>query len=247
MGKTYKNFLRNIKRKFFTKIDSYMQKEFYHGSCHSYSQCGEDMIIRFAFNAMGICEPSFLDIGAHHPFYLSNTAHFYMSGSRGVNIEANPQLLQDFRKYRPHDVNLNLGIMDEPSCSTFYIMDPPYMSTFSKEEAEDLINTHGYKIVETIDIQASTVTDIVDKYFSGGKPQFLSLDVEGYDEKIIRSIDFDRWSPIIICCETVSFAMKGKSEKNYSIMEFLKSSGYMVYGDTNINTIFVREDVWNSR
>lgn len=219
-----------------------MQKEYYHGSRHSYSQCGEDMIIRFAFNAVGIWEPSFLDIGAHHPFDLSNTAHFYKSGSRGVNIEANPQLLQDFQKYRSHDINLNIRIGNEPSCSSFYIMDPPYMSTFSKEEAEDLVNTHGYKIVETINIQVSTVIDIVDKYFSAGKPEFLSLDVEGYDERIIRSIDFDRWSPIIICCETISFAMKGKSKKNYSIIEFLKSNGYMVYGNTNINTIFVLED-----
>ena len=38
---------------------------------------------------------------------------FYEQGSRGINIEANPQLINDFITHRPEDINLNIGINDE--------------------------------------------------------------------------------------------------------------------------------------
>jgi hypothetical protein len=56
----------------------------------SFSQSGEDLIIDFIFNALGISRPSYIDIGAHHPYYLNNTAIFYLRGARGINIEPDP-------------------------------------------------------------------------------------------------------------------------------------------------------------
>ena len=79
----------------------------------SYSQCGEDLIIAFLFRSLGIERPGYIDIGAHHPTYLSNTRLLYARGSRGINIEANPALIRRFRTQRPGDVNLNIGIVDE--------------------------------------------------------------------------------------------------------------------------------------
>ena len=43
---------------------------------NSYSQCGEDLIVEFILNGLKIKHPTYMDIGAHHPFYLSNTALF---------------------------------------------------------------------------------------------------------------------------------------------------------------------------
>ena len=37
----------------------------------SYSQSGEDLVINFIFNAIGITHPSYLDIGAYDPYYKS--------------------------------------------------------------------------------------------------------------------------------------------------------------------------------
>ena len=42
----------------------------------SYSQCGEDLIVKFIFDILNIKNPSYIDIGAHHPNYISNTALF---------------------------------------------------------------------------------------------------------------------------------------------------------------------------
>ena len=49
----------------------------------SFSQCGEDCIVDFMFKFKKIEKPSYIDIGAFHPFELSNTAKFYLTGSRG--------------------------------------------------------------------------------------------------------------------------------------------------------------------
>ena len=61
----------------------------------SYSQSGEDLIIRFIFESLKILKPNYLDIGAFKPFELSNTALFYENGCTGVLVEPNPDLFID--------------------------------------------------------------------------------------------------------------------------------------------------------
>jgi hypothetical protein len=58
----------------------------------SFSQTGEDLIVEFIFNDIGVDYPSYIDIGAHHPYYLNNTQIFYLKGCRGINIEPDPSL-----------------------------------------------------------------------------------------------------------------------------------------------------------
>lgn len=54
----------------------------YKYSQKSYSQCGEDIIINFLLRRLGLDSSSifYIDIGAHHPYYLSNTAFFMKKG-----------------------------------------------------------------------------------------------------------------------------------------------------------------------
>jgi hypothetical protein len=59
----------------------------------SYSQCGEDIIINFILTCLKIDKPTYMDIGAHHPFRFSNTALFYEAGCHGINIEPDPTYL----------------------------------------------------------------------------------------------------------------------------------------------------------
>jgi len=219
-----------------------------HSPKTSYSQSGEDMIIRHIFNALGVSNPSYIDIGAHHPFELSNTAWFYEHGSRGINIEANPLLMAPFLKHRKHDVNLNVGIMEEAGELDFFIIDPPSLSTFSESEAKRIESEYGYAIREIKKIPVTTVQKVFEQYLQDEhQPDFLSIDVEGFEGPIFRSIDFDAWSPTVICCETVVFEMKGIAGKNNELVEFLTDRGYMVYADTGINTIFVKKSTWENR
>jgi|GEM_PF-747034 len=210
----------------------------------SYSQSGEDLIIKFIFDALGINKPSYIDIGAYHPEILSNTALFYQNGSRGLNIEANPQLITNFIDLRNEDINLNIGIGETTEKLDFYVISVPTLSTFSETEAKLYTENEKYKIEETIPIETYTVNHVINHYLDGHFPDFLSLDVEGFDLLILRSIDYEKSYPLVICVETISFSETGEGIKNLEIINFLESKGYLKYADTYINTIFVKANVW---
>jgi FkbM family methyltransferase len=210
----------------------------------SYSQSGEDLIVKFVFDTLGIKKPSYLDIGAHQAYYISNTALFYQNGSRGVNIEPDPDLFTEISRARKKDVNLNYGVGEREGVMDFYVVNVSTLNTFSKEDVESYSEQGDYKVVKIIPVPMRTLNSILDECFDGGFPDFLSLDVEGMDEEIIKSIDYEGSCPTVICVETISFSNSGNGVKNTSMVAFLESKGYMVYADTYINTIFVREDKW---
>ena len=107
-------------KKKLTKIMCFLGLKKSHLAYTTYSQTGEDIIINFIFNARGISYPSYLDIGAFHPYELSNTYFFYKKGSKGINIEPNPNSIQLFEELRPFDINLNIGIGASNSVLKFY-------------------------------------------------------------------------------------------------------------------------------
>jgi len=71
-------------------------------------------------------------------------------------------------------------------------------------------------------------------------PDLVSLDVEGMDLPILKSVDFDRASRVW-CIETLGYDSAQAEHKDTDIIEFMAGHGYSVYADTHINTIFVRE------
>lgn len=210
----------------------------------SYSQTGEDLIVKHIFNSLNIKHPSYLDIGAHHPLRLNNTALFYHEHSKGVNIEPNPFLVPFFYSHRPLDINLNLGISTSTGEADFYIMSSSLLSTFSKEEAQRYVDDHNKRIKEIRKMEVTTYDNIIHKYFDNKAPDFLSLDVEGIDEDIIRSIDYQKHPPLVICVETISYSDSGQGVKQQGIIDFLKEQDYLLFADTNINSIFVLRNAW---
>ena len=48
----------------------------------TYAQGGEDLVLLNIFARLGIARPTWLDIGAHHPWRISNTALLYARGWR---------------------------------------------------------------------------------------------------------------------------------------------------------------------
>jgi len=211
----------------------------------SYSQSGEDLIIDFIFNAIGITQPSYLDIGAHDPYYLNNTAIFYERGCRGINIEPDPELFKNFLIHRKEDINLNIGVGDRKSTLDFYKMSVPTLNTFSEKEAQNYTKEGDFKIEKIIPVQVEVISDIIKKYNNGVYPDFLTLDAEGIDEIVIHSIDFEKSFPKVICVESLTFSSSRQGVKNTALISFLEEKGYLLYADTNINSIFIRRELWN--
>lgn len=210
----------------------------------SFSQCGEDCIIDFMFNLRKISKPTYIDIGAFHPFALSNTAKFHLNGSWGITIEPNPDQHKHFLKYRKGAVNLNMGVGSESSSLTYYKMNVPTMNTFNESAAKDLVENQGFTILDKITLPIKSLKEIISEYAQGKFPDLLSLDVEGFDEQILTQIDYENNYPKIICVETMEFTHDGTGKKNDKIISYLQSKGYILYADTNINSIFVNSKFW---
>jgi FkbM family methyltransferase len=209
----------------------------------SYSQSGEDLIINNIFLLRDIVKPSYVDIGAHHPWLINNTALLYNKGSRGINIEPNPELLTKFEKERPEDINLNIGISSQGEAMDFYIIKDNTFSTFSEEESIKFVS-HGHEIEKIIKVKTSKIKETIKDYAGGIFPDLLSIDVEGLEMEILKDIDYVDNYPKIICVETADYSPIGAGIKRVDIMNFIESKGYYLYADTNLNSIFVKNEFW---
>jgi hypothetical protein len=117
-------------------------------------------------------------------------------------------------------------------------MNPPSLNTFSKEEAESL-EQYGHTIESVHEIKIMNINTIFEKYFSR-TPDFVSIDTEGLDLEILKSINFTKYRPSVFCIETKEYKTDSRDE---SIITFMKSNGYEVYADTHLNTIFYNKKI----
>jgi FkbM family methyltransferase len=204
----------------------------------SFSQAGEDLIVRFTFTILGIGQITYLDVGANDPIDFNNTYNFYLSGFKGVLVEPNTSLCEKLREVRPRDTTLVAGIgVTEAAEADYYVMNYPGLNTFSKQEADHQTkDSNGrFFVKEVIKMPLLNINKVMDEHFRGA-PTFLSVDTEGLDLAILKSIDFARFRPKVICAETlVSSTTKTIPE----IPEFMASQGYVVRGGSFVNTIFV--------
>lgn len=212
----------------------------------SYSQCGEDLIMLHLCKTIGIHDILYLDVGAHHPTYLSNTYLFYESGGHGVCVEPDPSLIGEFQAKRPKDVNLNCGIGIETGVSDFFIMSTRTLNTFSELEAERYQSYGNQKIIQRIKVELKSINEIVGNNFERC-PNLVSIDVEGLDYAIMNDFDFEVFRPEVFCLETLSYTENNTERKLTELIDLMHEKGYMTYADTYINTIFVDKNVWKNR
>lgn len=212
----------------------------------TYSQHGEDRIIYEAFKHMGFFRdgnlPTYIDVGAHHPYEISNTALFYQMGCHGINIEANPELIEAFKIERPDDINLCFGIGAEEGTLPFYITAHSGLNTFKRENLEynEFLTEQNtgqrecFDIKKVIDIPIKKLVDVINEYNDGKWPEFMSMDIEGMEYESLRDIDFSN-GPLMIAVEV-----------NYNgdlFIEMMRDKNYFPYLWYRENILFVRNDM----
>lgn len=213
----------------------------------SYSQCGEDIIVDFIFMWLGKQKISYLDIGTNDPVKLNNTYFFYKKNSSGVLVEPDPRLYKKIRRKRSGDICLNAGVGEGGTSDiTFYMMHPDTLSTSSPDKVKEYLQL-GVKLKGELKVPLLNINDVIEKHLGDLAPDFLSIDVEGLDFEIIKSLDLSRYRPVVICTETLTYTNNNTEQKIGDIPQYLCSNGYFIYSDTYINTIFVDQKVWNAR
>ncbi len=219
------------------------------GGCRlTYSQHGEDILIKAALKMLGVEKPSYLDIGTNYPVLGNNTHLFYSQGSKGVCIEPNPELFELVIKSRKRDICLNIGIGIETSKGLdFYVMSGNALSTFVKSEAEKYVRENNYgtqKIEKVIKVPVMPVNFVLRDHFPNGV-DVISLDTEGYDFEILKSFDFKKYRPKVFCIETLRYEKENKLKKQDDIIAYMIEQGYFLYADTYVNSIFVDKKIWS--
>jgi FkbM family methyltransferase len=228
--------MSNLKKTILKYLPVHLYKSF-----NSYSQDGEDMVLRSFFEGKKNYKGFFVDVGAHHPYRYSNTLYFYKKGWKGINIEPTPGAIKAFSIFRKRDINLNIGISDKSGKLLFYCFNEPALNGFSKELSEERNNTSDkYKITKEIEVETHPLSYVLDKYLPQNQQiDILSIDVEGLDLMVLRSNDWNKYKPLFVLVEdNIDFANLPQSE----IYSFLVEKGYQMVAKTHRTMFFKRTD-----
>jgi FkbM family methyltransferase len=153
----------------------------------SWSQGGEDLALMHAIASKK--DGLFIDVGAHHPFRFSVTQHLSRIGWRGVNVDANIELIEIFNKVRTRDINLCAAVGTEKNYS-FTIFKEPALSSVNGEW-KDKFQADGWEVEKTVTVPGITLRDIYDQNFSNDCIDLLSIDAEGSDFNVLKSMEFE--------------------------------------------------------
>jgi len=207
------------------------------GACVSYAQFGDDLVAASLFNGLGVEKPTYLDIGAFEPVYHNNTYLFYLAGGRGVLVEPNAALTDRLKKERPEDKVLVAGIgTDDAEAADYYMLDNPGLNTFDKEQAEKVERETSYRIQKVVKMPLIGINRVIAENFGGKAPDFISIDIEGLDYAVLKTLDFKKYRPKVICAETL---ITHTLRQNQNTTTLMTENGYEVRGMTVANTFYV--------
>ena len=209
----------------------------------TYSQFGDDMQLINLFHQIGIGQPSYLDIGAHHPYVMSDTAALYQRGSRGINVDADRNLMIPFVMERNEDTNVCAAVSDKCSIASFYhIAKVPGCSTLVKNRAEAFVSElPQYGPIDIQTMVTVTLDQLVSKLCKNGcYPDFLNLNIGGNEYEVLKSSELLYSNgPAVIDVE-----VDGNEHEKFKKM--MEENGYFFYIRLGVNEIYIREKYRNS-
>lgn len=190
----------------------------------TFSQHGEDLLIERLFGQQryGL----YVDIGASHPFRISNTYQLYRHGWSGITVEPIPVLGRLHRRWRPRDTLLPIAIGPEAATLTFFEMMPSVLSTLDPETAKRYVDEGKAQVLKTYSINVLTPMQLFREHVGNRVIDFLSMDIEGLDARTVHAIDFSVVRPRLLCIELNDAAeaealARHLQDREYSVVERL--------------------------
>lgn len=202
-----------------------------------YSCFGEDAVINNILN--GKKNGFWVDVGAFHPEKYSNTKFFSERGWTGVNVEPNTVNFKLFQKRRPKDINLNQGVYTQESKLNYYRFVDGLYNTFDEKLKDELV-AKGISNVGMDTIRVTTLANVIEENCSNRHIDFLNVDVENLDLEVLKSNDWTKYVPSVVCVEDHEYdALKGNGDSKISA--FLKEKGYILDSKCRFSLIFRHE------
>ncbi len=232
--------MMNFKKKILNQLDDQTKDRLYilfkKYQKTSYSQEGEDLILNRLFEKIN--KGFYIDIGAHHPIRFSNTYFFYRKGWSGINIDARPGSMLLFNRLRKRDINIETAVSDSETELTYYMFNDTALNTFDRERAEVIIKETNYKLTSKKIIKTSRLENILDHNVTLKQSiDFMNIDVEGLDLKVLKSNNWNKYKPKYILVESLEKDSSDIYKDPISL--FLSNSGYRPFACT-FNTLFYK-------
>jgi FkbM family methyltransferase len=172
----------------------------------------------------------FMDIGAHDGISMNNTLYFEKENHwTGINVEANKSVYDKLVMNRPNNININCAVCNNDGkaiflCNEGYTeMISGLKNTFDTRHLTRLNNENKQmgSITREIEVETKKVETIC-KDNNITHIHYLSIDVEGAEFEVIKSINFDS-----IFIDVIGF------ENNYNdvsipIIKYLQDKDYMI-------------------
>ena len=164
----------------------------------SKSQISQDLLVLYfsQFKKDGF----FVEIGAADGFYLSNTLFLEIYGWRGIIAEPLPRWHQKIRERKCH-VDLRCVYEKSNSKLTFEdVFGNPELSGITEDLDQDN-NASLRKNSAKIEVDTISLNDLLGEYKAPNKIDYISIDTEGSEFKILKNFDFKKYDVKIFTVE----------------------------------------------
>ena len=222
--------LKEILRKLHIIHNIYIKHKFFIKK-KSYAMDNEDSVILEYFKDKR--NGFYVDVGCYHPIHRNNTYLLHKKNWNGINIDTSQLSIDLFDYMRPKDLNYNCAVSNKNEIiKLFYQKELSQLSTIEKDQAKKVFQGN----IREKNIQAFTLDEILsrDKY-KNNKIDFLDVDVEGADLKVLEGLSFNKFQPELVCVE-----IHKKKIKESDIYNFLTNKNYELLWSGVFSHIFKR-------
>jgi FkbM family methyltransferase len=215
-------------------------------SDHSFSQAGEDLLVGSVLDNVDF----FIDIGAHDGISGSNTFHFALNGARGICFEPirwTFQKLQSLYALNRKVICRNVGISDV--AGEIEMVSADFLSYIPSTVDESHLSMHSPVETKFERIKLLTFPEAIAGVDIPKAIDLLSIDVEGHELNVLRSIPFNQFGFRVIVLEThleENAKVKWKHRDLDAIESLLCAAGYLRWKTTWVNTIYLNEKLWRA-
>lgn len=200
-----------------------------------HGQFGEDIAVQRLFPSK--YRGFYVDVGCYHPLKYSNTYALYRRGWGGINIDIDMIKIEGFKLLRRHDVNIACAVSDQSGEIEYY--SAGFFSLINTLQKNFTDERTAYKLKRA---PARRLDEIIDgTRYRGVEIDFLSVDTEAHDLRVLASLDFDRYRPKVVAVESHATTLDDLMEQD--LFKFLRERGYMLANWCGLTLIF-RHGQW---
>jgi len=192
-----------------------------------FAEFGEDIFVRRFFK--NFSKGIYVDIGAYHPFKGSLTLDLYKKKWRGINIDLSKVTIDLFKLARPKDINFRAAITDFDG-KTFYYENSPI------NQQNSLTENNDSKKIEIDCYKLNTVLEL----YNVLKIDYLNIDAEGQDYKVISTFNFQKYKPSLISIEFNNYNFHELQNSNINLL--MEKNNFKIVSKFGVTCFYVHRD-----